>query len=210
MDKELTPKQERFVEEYLLDLNATAAYKRAGYRARGRAAENAASRLLGNGGVGARIAAAKAARSGRTEIRADRALLEVSRLGFADVRKLYRPDGTLKAPHEWDDDTAAAVAGVEVFEEYEGRGASRRLVGHTRKVRLWDKNSALDKILRHLGLLGGDGPPAGDTNVIQYVQVNLNARVAAAAAAGDEDRPAIGPAVPGVQLPPWPAEGVEQ
>lgn len=59
----LTPKQERFVAEYLIDLNATAAYKRAGYKGKGRSAENAASQLLGNVGVAAAIKEAKDKRS---------------------------------------------------------------------------------------------------------------------------------------------------
>ncbi len=42
----IRPKHARFVYEYFIDLNATAAYKRAGYRARGHAAEVNASRLL--------------------------------------------------------------------------------------------------------------------------------------------------------------------
>ncbi len=44
----LTAKQQRFVAEYLIDLNATAAYKRAGYKADGHSAESAAARLLSN------------------------------------------------------------------------------------------------------------------------------------------------------------------
>lgn len=51
----LTAKQARFVQEYLIDLNATAAYKRAGYKGSGKSAENAASRLLGNVGVAREI-----------------------------------------------------------------------------------------------------------------------------------------------------------
>lgn len=51
----LTAKQQRFVAEYLIDLNATAAYKRAGYRATDNAAEAAASRLLSNVKVRAAI-----------------------------------------------------------------------------------------------------------------------------------------------------------
>jgi phage terminase small subunit len=64
----LTDRQQRFVEEYLVDLNATAAYKRAGYKAQGRSAENAASRLLGNVGVREAIAAAQAKRSEKVEL----------------------------------------------------------------------------------------------------------------------------------------------
>lgn len=44
----LTAKQQRFVAEYLIDLNATAAYKRAGYAADGHSAEASAARLLSN------------------------------------------------------------------------------------------------------------------------------------------------------------------
>jgi hypothetical protein len=72
----LTDKQSRFVEEYLLDCNATAVYKRAGYTAQGRAAENAASRLLGNAEVRAAIEAGKKARSERTETTIDRVVQE--------------------------------------------------------------------------------------------------------------------------------------
>jgi phage terminase small subunit len=72
-------------------------------------------------------------------------LREVARLAFSDHRRLYNSDGTLKRPDELDDDTAAAVASVEVFEQYEGRGKSRTLVGYTKKVKLSDKNAALDK-----------------------------------------------------------------
>jgi hypothetical protein len=45
MSHELTPKQHRFVDEYLLDLNATQAAIRAGYSPR--TAEQQAARLLG-------------------------------------------------------------------------------------------------------------------------------------------------------------------
>jgi phage terminase small subunit len=59
----LTNKQQRFVDEYLIDLNATAAYKRAGYVGKGKSAENAASRLLGNVGVANHIQKAMDKRS---------------------------------------------------------------------------------------------------------------------------------------------------
>jgi phage terminase small subunit len=51
MKSDLTPKQKRFVDEYLLDLNATAAYKRAGYSGNGNVAEVNAHKLLRNGKV---------------------------------------------------------------------------------------------------------------------------------------------------------------
>lgn len=68
---ELTAKQELFVNEYLVDLNATAAYKRAGYKGQGRSAENAASQLLGNIGVQAAIKIGKDKRIERTKVDQD-------------------------------------------------------------------------------------------------------------------------------------------
>jgi phage terminase small subunit len=174
----LTPKQQRFVEEYLIDLNATAAYKRAGYVGTGRAAENAASRLLGNVGVKAAIQAKRQVISEKTEVTIERVIKELSRIAFCDIRKLYRPDGTFKPITELDDDSAATLAGVEVFEEFAGRGDSRELIGHVRKVKRWDKLSALVKLGEHQGMFvkkvevsGKDGGPVPITviNVVQPV-----------------------------------------
>jgi phage terminase small subunit len=64
-------KQLRFVEEYLIDLNATAAYRRAGYAAKGNAAEVNAARLLRNAKVQEAIVTEQAKRSERTAITAD-------------------------------------------------------------------------------------------------------------------------------------------
>src|SRR4029077_4015329 len=129
------------------DLNAAAAYRRAGYKVSSdKAAAAHAARLVANGSIAAAIAAAQAARSQRTGIGANRTLCELARLAFSDARKLFCPDGSLRQVADWDDDTAAAVASVEVHEEYEGAGDERRLTGHVRKLRLWDKNSALAKV----------------------------------------------------------------
>lgn len=65
----ITPKQQRFVDEYLVDLNATAAAKRAGYSER--TANEQGARLLANVSVAAAISAAQSARSQRTQVTAD-------------------------------------------------------------------------------------------------------------------------------------------
>lgn len=70
----LTPKQKRFVAEYLIDLNATAAYIRAGYATKGKAAEVNAFRLLRDARVSDAIAKAEQKRSERTEITQDMVL----------------------------------------------------------------------------------------------------------------------------------------
>lgn len=162
----MTPKQQRFVEEYLTDLNATQAAKRAGYSAR--TAEWIGPQLLGKTHVKAAIAAAQAERSKRTGITQDRVLQELARVAFSDIRRFFGDNGSLKAVSELDDDAAAALSGLETVEEFGDAvpseemkaqphgGALRRrrtLVGYTKKIKLWDKTAALGLALRHLGLL---------------------------------------------------------
>lgn len=147
----ISPKQQRFVEEYLIDLNATQAAIRAGYSPK--TAQEQASRLLSNVMVAEAVRKAQEERSRRTGITQDRVLQELARLAFFDIRQLYREDGTLKAPHELDDDTAAAVAQMESLEEFAGRGEDRELIGFTRKAKVFNKDSALSLAMRHLGML---------------------------------------------------------
>ena len=64
-------KRERFCQEYLVDLNAGRAYERAGYKARGRVADAAASRLLADVSVAARIAELQAERAERVQVTVD-------------------------------------------------------------------------------------------------------------------------------------------
>lgn len=86
----------------------------------------------------------------------ERVLEELRRIAFADPRKLFNTDGSIKAIHDLDDDTAAAVASVDSDEMYAGRGDNRSLVGQSKKIRMWDKLGALDKAMRHLGLYERD------------------------------------------------------
>lgn len=77
---QLTPQQERFVTEYLIDLNATAAYKRAGYKAEGKVAESAASRLLSNVKVRQAVDLGKKERADRLRIDGDQVLRNIARI----------------------------------------------------------------------------------------------------------------------------------
>lgn len=166
----MTPKEQRFVEEYLVDLNAVAAAKRSGY-----AAGSAASisyKILKRPKVAAAIAQAQAARAERTRITADAVLRELGKIGFADVRKAVRwqtDDAAQgKAGSSFhildsaalDDDVAAAIKEVG----QDSRGGL--------KIRLHDKQPALVAIGRHLGMFkdrlehtGADGGPVAVTRI---------------------------------------------
>lgn len=148
--RKLTPKQARFVDEYLIDLNATQAAARAGYSKH--TANEQGSRLLANVSVHFALTAAMKARENRTHITQDRVLQELARLAFSDIRKAFNDDGTLKLPKDLDDDTAAALAGIDTTSTSLGdREDPATLL--TKKVKIVDKNGALTLAMRHLGML---------------------------------------------------------
>lgn len=159
--KKLTPKQERFVAEYLIDLNATQAAIRAGYSQR--TANEQGARLLANVSVRSSLQSAMKKREERTKITQDRVLEEYAKLAFLDPRRFYDDSGWLKPVHLLDEDVAAALVGVDVIESYDKEGQS---TSTTKKVKFADKKGALDSVARHLGmfkdkveLTGKDGVP---------------------------------------------------
>lgn len=140
----MTPKQHRFVEEYLIDLNATAAYRRAGYAAKGNAAEVNAARLLRNAQVQAAIVEAKAARSAETGINAAWVLKRLAEEAFADMADLYDEIGRVKPVKDWPLVwRQGLVAGVEV--ETIGEGA-----GHVTKIKISERIKRVELIGKHV------------------------------------------------------------
>lgn len=184
----MTPRQRRFVDEYLIDLCATQAAIRAGYSAR--TAEQIGHRLLRNVQVAEAIAAAQAERSKRTGIAQDRVLLELARVAFFDIRRLFQEDGSLKAVCELDHDSAAALSGIETVEDFSDAASEepeeqphggalkrrRALVGYVKKVKLWDKTAALALSMRHLGMLNDKLTIPGGLTVVVKDYTGRNSR----------------------------------
>lgn len=144
MARKLTPKQRRFVAEYLLDLNATQAAIRAGYSEK--TASRIGSELLGKTCISNAIENAQLARSTRTEVTADRVVKELARIAFVDTRQIFAwgPGGvTLRPSDELSDDEAAIVA--EVSETTSESGGNI-------KVKRFDKLKALELLGKHLGM----------------------------------------------------------
>ncbi len=140
----LTARQERFVEEYLIDLNATQAAIRAGYSVK--TANEQGSRLLSNVSVRARIDEALAERSRRTGINQDRVLRELARLAFVNAPDLINvTDATLLEDASPDD--TAAIASVKVKRRATDDGDEVE-----REIRLADKLKALELLGKHLGM----------------------------------------------------------
>ena len=163
---------ERFCQEYCIDSNATRSATAAGYSAKSACPQG--SRLLRNGKVSKRIAEIQAEIATRNNVTVDRVLKEMARIAFFDPRAMFLEDGTPKAITELDDDTAAAIAGLEVEERFEGRGANRKLVGTIKKYKVSDKGTALSNLARHLGMYNKD-TSGGESNALKQLFDAINA-----------------------------------
>lgn len=142
----LTPKQKRFVAEYLIDLNATAAARRAGYSAK--TADRIGPELLGKTCVSEAIQQAIQEREKRTKITQDMVLRETAKLAFFDIRKMFDNNGKPLDISKLDDDTAAALVGLDVQDIADNDGD---YIGFVKKYKMADKLKALELLGKHLG-----------------------------------------------------------
>ena len=156
VEKKLTPKQARFVDEYLVDLNATKAAFRAGYSPR--SAGRIAFHNLARPEIAARIDEAKKARAARRGIVADRVIDEIAKVAFADIREILDDEGNLKRLADMPADAAASIGSIEQIT----RSAADGEVVCAQKIRPWDKVRALELLCRHLGLLTDKVHVSGD------------------------------------------------
>ncbi len=138
-----------FMDEYAKDFNATGAAVRAGYSPR--AARSMASQLMAKPEIQAQIAKRQAERSKNIEIDIDWVKKRYAMIARADIRNAYNPDGSLKPIHELDDDTAAALTGIET-ETRDGETI-------TKKLKRVDPTKALDALGRHLGFFPSQAAP---------------------------------------------------
>lgn len=144
----MTPKQLRFVEEYLIDLNATQAAIRAGYSAK--TAKQQGQRLLTNADVQAAVAEAQAARSEKTGIDAAWVLARLGNELIADLADIYDDQGALKPIHEWPLIwRQGLIAGVETGEERDENG---EVIAIVRKVKLSDRVKRIELAGKHVNV----------------------------------------------------------
>lgn len=140
----MNAREDRFCEEYLIDLNATAAAIRSGYAPR--TAQNARQWITEGAdrekpSLRARIDELRARQSRRTGITADRVLRELAAVAFADASGLVTPDGSIDSGT--DPQSARAISSIRI---------TRTEFGPTTEIRMSDKNKALELLGKHLGL----------------------------------------------------------
>jgi phage terminase small subunit len=154
MSKEqLTEKQKRFCDEYMIDMNGKQAAIRAGYTPK--TAESQASRLLRNAKVQEYLTELRSKVSAKLELTKEMILEELRHIALSDIRGFYREDGSLKLINELTSEQAAALAGVETDEiwgmEVGGEGIQKKKLGETKKIKRWDKINAIAQINKMMG-----------------------------------------------------------
>jgi len=116
-----------------------------------RTEESQGARLLRDVFVSSEITKRRDQLARKFELRTEDVLRELARIVHADPRKAFDAKGNLLPVHEWPDEVAAMIASVEVEELFDGQGRDRKFIGLAKKIKLWDKNSAIDKAMKHLG-----------------------------------------------------------
>ena len=139
----LTAKQQKFVEEYLIDLNATQAAIRAGYSVK--TADVIGYQLLQKTSVQEAIAKAMAERSRRTGVNQDRVVLELAKIAFVKMTDVVNSNGEIKADASPDD--LSCIESIKYKESDNEFGGSVE-----REVKIASKMKALELLGKHLGM----------------------------------------------------------
>lgn len=143
-ERKLNAKQQRFVEEYLIDLNATQAAIRAGYSPK--TATQIASENLSKPNISAAIARAMAERSKRTGITQDRIVTELAKVAFLKLTDIVDDEGRIR--EDATDEDRACLESIKYKRTDSDTGCSEE-----REVKASSKLKALELLMRHTGML---------------------------------------------------------
>ncbi len=146
----MTPMQERFAREYLIDHNAMQAALRAGYSPD--CAQGSSFEFLEHPEIKPIIAKYAKKQAVKLELTAEKVLGELSRIAFFNPKSLYDSEGKLKNIEEIEDDAAICITSIEEEEIFDGYGKDRKRIGRLKKIKLASKIDALDKLGKHLKL----------------------------------------------------------
>lgn len=163
----MTPKQERFCQEYLIDLNATQAAIRAGYSTK--TATKIASENLTKPDVKSRLQELMASRAEATDIDAQWVLKRLAKIADFDIRKMFDDNGNLLPIKLIDEDSAYAIAAIDIGELTSGED----FLTQTKKFKAADRLKALELIGKHLAMFTDRVEQTGNAgNVVIYIPDN--------------------------------------
>lgn len=156
----LTPQQEKFAQEVAKGKSQADAYRAAYPKSKtwkDDSVHNRASAMMRHTQVVARVRNIQAKAADKAMMTAADVLKEAMKLARFDVRLLLNPDGTPKQLSDLDDETAAAIQGIELMQI--GGDDSPVMV---KRYKVADKNAALEKLFKHFGLYEQDNKQKTD------------------------------------------------
>ena len=159
--------QDKFCREYILTLNFAEAARRAGYS--DKVANNSAKKFLENPIIKARLEELQAPTMARYEITAEKIIHELYRIATCDISQAFNEDGSMKLIHEMPEDVRRAIQAVEIDQLFEGFGKYRVQIGHTKRIKFWDKTKALELLAKHFKLLTDKIEHTGSVTLEQLV-----------------------------------------
>lgn len=165
-------RQARFVEEFMVDRNATQAAIRAGYSPKTAGVQGC--QLLKRLNIQADVKERATEQTARLAVTADRVMQEYERLALLDPIDLFNPDGSMKPLHEIPEDARRAISGLEIRQLKDIEAPDSVLLATLHKIKLADKKGALDSLAKIMGLMRDQ--PATQVNVGVTVQVQQESR----------------------------------
>jgi len=167
MNKKLTPKQTRFVHEYIKDGNGKRSAISAGYSKK--TARMMATENLSKPYIVEAIKSLQVKLIAKVDVKSEAVITALKELAFFDPRKLFDNFSNLLPVHEWPDDVARCIASIKILKIYD-RGNSRgQTIGETVEVKFWSKTQALDFLMKSLGNYNRDM----SNRKINLTQINI-------------------------------------
>lgn len=145
----MNPKHQRFVAEFLKDLNATQAAIRCGYSEK--TAKQQGARLLTNADIAAAVSKGQEKQLVKAEITAERVLEELARIAFVSAEELYNADGSVKLIDKMSVAARAAITQLSILKKNVTAGDGQ--MDTVLNVRLADKLKALELLAKRFGLV---------------------------------------------------------
>lgn len=157
----MTGKQERFVAEYLIDLNATQAAIRAGYSPK--VAGQQGFENLKKPEIAEAISKGKARQLNDADLSAVRTLQELKHVAYSDIGDIFNDAGQLQMIKSLPREVRAVISSVKVVKKNLVTGDG--VMDDIHEVKIWDKMKAIEMAMKHFGLLAEKVDHSGEVSM---------------------------------------------
>jgi phage terminase small subunit len=167
---QLTPMQEKFCYEYIVDRVRIQAAIRAGFSKK--TAYTSATKLFKNPYVQYKINRLIEEQNAKLEITAANVLGEMKKLAYFDIQDIYNEDGSIKRVQDMPETVRKCIAAVEVEAIFIGKGKLRTQIGTVTKLKFWPKDKMLEMLGKYTKVLS-DAPLIAPGSVLVFGDITI-------------------------------------